>query len=314
MTIRPFDWRDLPVLIRYRHQGLIFDNTLILTRGSGLVPTGAMLFYFAPTTGIFTYLSTGDHDHVPLLGQVNHSSGSSCARISYLAPESAIETEALPALLEYMVVQAGGRGALHLLADVDDRTGAFEMLRKAGFATYVRQRIWQLKDELEQRSQDPVWQVSRDSDLIPVRVLYNNLVPGLVQQVEPPPSDPLVGLIYRRGEDLLAYIELKYGPRGILVQPLIHPDAEDVTADLVKLLLSLPNRRSRPVYICVRSYQSWIENNLERQGALAGPQQAVMVKHLAITQRAVRSFALPALETGQPEATAPFIHSESNNK
>ena len=314
MTIRPFDWRDLPVLIRYRHQGLIFDNALILTRGSTLIPTGAMLFYFAPATGIFTYLSTGDHKHDPLLGQVSHSPGSSLARISFLAPESAIEAEDLPALLEYMVVQAGGRGALHLLAEVDDRTEAFEMLRKAGFAIYVRQRIWKLNDELEQRSQDPVWQVSKDSDLIPVRVLYNNLVPGLVQQVEPPPSDPLVGLIYRRNEDLLAYIELKYGSRGILVQPLIHPDAEGVTADLVKLLLSLPNRRSRPVYICVRSYQSWIEHSLEGQGASAGPQQAVMVKHLAITQRVARSFALPALESGQPEATAPFIHSESNNK
>jgi hypothetical protein len=314
MTIRPFDWRDLPVLIRYRHQGLIFDNALILTRGSTLIPTGAIFFYFAQATGIFTYLSTGDHKHGPLLGQVHHSPGSSLARISFLAPQSAIHAEDLPALMEYMVVEAGGRGALHLRAEVDDRTEAFEMLRGAGFAIYVRQRIWQLNDELEQRSQDPVWQVSKDSDLIPVRVLYNNLVPGLVQQVEPPPSDPLVGLIYRRGEDILAYVELKYGSRGILVQPLIHPDAEGVTADLVKLLLSLPNRRSRPVYICVRSYQSWIEHSLEGQGAQPGPQQAVMVKHLAITKRVMRSFALPALETGQPEATAPFVHSENNHK
>lgn len=314
MTIRPFDWRDLPVLIRYRHQGLIFDNALFLTRGSSLIPGGAMLFYFAPATGMFTYLSTGDHTQCPLLGQVSHSSGSSLARISFLAPESAMEAESLPALLEYMVVDAGRRGAFHLLAEVDDRTEAFEMLRKSGFAIYVRQRIWKLNDEIEQRSQDPVWQVTRDSDLIPVRVLYNNLVPGLVQQVELPPAEPLVGLIYRRGEDILAYIELKYGPQGILVQPLIHPDAEGVTADLAKLLLSLPNRRSRPVYICVRSYQSWIEHSLEGQGALAGPQQAVMVKHLAITQRVVRSFALPVLESGQPEATAPFINSESNHK
>jgi hypothetical protein len=149
MTIRPFDWRDLPVLIRYRHQGLIFDNALILTRGSALIPTGAMLFYFAPATGIFTYLSTGDHKHDPLLGQVSHSAGSSLARIAFLAPKSAIEAEALPALLEYMVVEAGGRGALHLLAEVDDQTEAFEMLRRAGFAIYVRQRIWKLNVELD---------------------------------------------------------------------------------------------------------------------------------------------------------------------
>lgn len=314
MTIRPFDWRDLPVLIRYRHQGLFFDNALILTRGSMLIPTGALLFYFAPATGLFTYLSTGNREHSPLLGQISHSPGSPLARISFLAPESAIEAEALPALLEHMVIQAGERGALHLLAEVDERIAAFAMLRKAGFAIYVRQRIWQLPDDLEERSQDPVWQVSKDSDLIPVRVLYNNLVPGLVQQVEPAPADPLVGLIYRQGDELLAYVELKYGARGILVQPLIHPDAEGVTANLVKLLLSLPNRGSRPVYICVRSYQSWIEHNLEGLGALAGPQQAVMVKHLAVAKRLLRSFALPALESGQPEATAPFINSESNHK
>jgi len=313
MTIRPFDWRDLPVLIRYRHQGLFFDNTLVLTRGSVLIPAGALLFYFAPATGIFTYLSSGNREHDALLGQVSHSPGSPLARISFLAPESAIEQEAVPALLEHLVIQAGGQGALHLLAEVDEQSAAFPILRKIGFAIYVRQRIWQLQDEIETNLQNPVWQVSKDSDLIPVRVLYNSLVPGLVQQVEPPPADPLVGLIYRQGDELLAYVELKYGTRGILVQPLIHPDAEGVTADLVRLLLSLPNRRSRPVYICVRSYQSWIEHNLEGLGALAGPQQAVMVKHLAITQRMVRSFALPALETG-PEVTAPFIKSESNNK
>ena len=313
MTIRPFDWRDLPVLIRYRHQGLFFDNTLVLTRGSVLIPAGALLFYFAPATGIFTYLSSGNREHDALLGQVSHSPGSPLARISFLAPESAIEQEAVPALLEHLVIQAGGQGALHLLAEVDEQSAAFPILRKTGFAIYVRQRIWQLQDEIETNLPNPVWQVSKDSDLIPVRVLYNNLVPGLVQQVELPPADPLVGLIYRQGDELLAYVELKYGTRGILVQPLIHPDAEGVTADLVRLLLSLPNRRSRPVYICVRSYQSWIEHNLEGMGALAGPQQAVMVKHLAITQRMVRSFALPALETG-PEVTAPFIKSESNNK
>ena len=313
MTIRPFDWRDLPVLIRYRNQGLFFDNALVLTRGSALIPAGALLFYFAPATGIFTYLSSGDRGHDPLLGQVSHSPGSPLARISFLAPESAIETETVPELLEHMIIEAGERGALHLLAEVDEHSAAFAVLRKTGFAIYVRQRTWQLKEETEASSKDPVWQVSKDSDLIPVRVLYNYLVPGLVQQVELPPAEPLVGLIYRQNEELLAYVELKYGTRGILVQPLIHPDAEGVTADLVKLLLSLPNRRSRPVYICVRSYQSWIENNLESLGALAGPQQAVMVKHLAITKRMVRPFALPALES-RPEATAPFIKSESNHK
>jgi len=36
-----------------------------------------------------------------------------------------------------------------------------------------------------------------------------------------------------------------------------------------------------------------------------------MVKHLAITQKAFRPFAIPALEGGHPEISAPLAHSES---
>jgi hypothetical protein len=45
----------------------------------------------------------------------------------------------------------------------------------------------------------------------------------------------------------------------------------------------LSDRRNRPVYICVRSYQAWLEPVLADLGAKAGPRQAVMVKHLVHT-------------------------------
>ena len=72
------------------------------------------------------------------------------------------------------------------------------------------------------------------------------------------------------------------------------------------LLSKVPNRRSRPVYICVRSYQSWLETAIEDLGAEAGPRQAVMAKQLVSQQKASRAFAIPALEGGQPEITAPI--------
>jgi hypothetical protein len=39
-----------------------------------------------------------------------------------------------------------------------------------------------------------------------------------------------------------------------------------------------------------------------------------MVKHLVITKRLVPAFALPKLEKGQPEASAPFIRTETKNR
>ncbi len=140
---------------------------------------------------------------------------------------------------------------------------------------------------------------------MPIRSLYNNLVPALVQQVEPFASQRPKGMVYYEHGDLIAFVELKYGHRGIWAQPFVHPDAQDMAEHLFDLLNKIPNRRSRPVYICVRSYQSWLETAIEDLGAEAGPRQAVMAKQLVSQQKAARAFAIPALEGGQPEITAP---------
>jgi hypothetical protein len=91
----------------------------------------------------------------------------------------------------------------------------------------------------------------------------------------------------------------------------VHPHAEDVTVHFLDLLSKIPNRRSRPVYICVRSYQAWLESAIEDLGAEAGPRQAVMAKQLIVQIKARNTFAIPALEGGQPEITAPVVRLES---
>jgi hypothetical protein len=91
----------------------------------------------------------------------------------------------------------------------------------------------------------------------------------------------------------------------------VHPDAQDVAGQFVNLLGTIPNRRSRPVYICVRTYQAWLEAAIEDLGAEAGPRQAVMAKQLVVQHKVRNSFAIPALEGGQPEITAPVARVES---
>jgi hypothetical protein len=87
-----------------------------------------------------------------------------------------------------------------------------------------------------------------------------------------------------------------------VLAPLIHPDAADVGANLSALIGGLPNRAGRPVYLCVRSYQAWLEPVLEDLGASAGPRQAVMVKHLArlIKDEQSVNVVQPAGATVQP--------------
>jgi hypothetical protein len=315
MTIRPFDWRDLRILYRYRQHGIFLDSALALTRGSMLVPLGALLSYFAPATGIFTYLcEQSDHREAPLLGQVKHSSGSSSARLSFLAPESMLESASLPTLLDQVAYQIGMRGAFHVLAEVNDGCNAFEALRQAGFAIYARQHIWVLRGVAEGEPKQTGWCVCEEGDLSGVLMLYNDLVPGLVQQIEPPPKDRGRGLVYRQDGEVKAYVELKYGMRGIWVQPYVHPDIEGFAGRLANLVESLPNRRSRPVYVCVRSYQSWLESAVQETGAETFVRQAVMVRHLAITKKAAEAYKLPAINGTQAEPTAPFARIKVVNK
>ncbi|HSQ28001.1 MAG TPA: hypothetical protein VLM80_12835 [Anaerolineales bacterium] len=309
MTVRSFDWRDLPTLVRYREDSVFLDSVLVLTRGSFIVP-GALLSYLAPAMGVFTCVSTDDDDQ-GLVGQFMHVTGSPFAHLTFLTPYSALEMAGAPALLDYMVQMSGERGAWRLLADVDEQSLAFESLRMNSFAINARQRIWKISDQVQKNSARDLWQTATSQDLIAIRGLYNNLVPALVQQAEPFTMQRPRGVVHYHQGELLAYVEFKFGHRGVWAQPFVHPDTEDVSGLMIELLQKIPNQRTRPVYICVRSYQAWLEPILEELGAEAGPRQAVMVKHLVQQQKAGRVFSLPTLETGQPKASTPMVHSKN---
>jgi hypothetical protein len=311
MTVRPFDWRDLPALYRQRNRSVFLDSALVLTRGPMLLP-GALLSYLVPTMGVFTCVNDGDEaNEEEIIGQFIHVLGSQFAQLTFLTPDVLLDSPALVSLIEYMVLLSGERGAMRLLADVDEKTFAFEALRKIGFAIYARQRIWQLSVTESEVYHPEGWRSATRNDMIAIRSLYNNIVPGLVHQVEPFVKQRPKGLVYYHQGELLAYVELKYGHRGIWATPFVHPDAENLLYNFALLLKSIPGRRSRPVYLCVRSYQAWFEATIEDLGAKVGPRQAVMVKHLTAQQKVLRTLTLPALDGGQPEVTAPIVQSGS---
>ena len=313
MNIRPFGWRDFPLLHSYRNLGLFLDSTRVLIHGPELIPMGAFLTFLGPATRIFTYrCDNNSGSGQPIIGQLTYGLGTPYARLSYLAPENAIEISDLSALSDYMAVQMGSQGAFHILADVDETSQVYHLLRRVGFAIYARQSIWRLDGQALGEADEVNWRACRSRDVIGARSLYCNVVPGLVQQVEPLPKKNLKGVVYYRKGDLRAYVELKYGRNGIWVQPFVHPDAEGFDHHLVHLLCNLPGRRDRPLFICVRSYQSWLEASIEALGARSGPQQAVMVRHLTQSLRVKQAYTLPAINGTRAEPTAPIARLEES--
>lgn len=301
--IRSFDWRDFPNLHRNRNDGIWLDASLALTGWMALVPAGALLATFAPATGIFTYVATKEETNEnEVVGQFLHTLGAPNAKLTFITPEDAMLSAGVPHLLDHLAVRAGERGAHNLLAEVNDRSPAYEVLRGAGYGVYARQRIWQLtKDETVENR---LWRQVVESDEYHVHHLYHSLVPALVQQTEPPPWENMNGLAFTVDGEMLAYVHLSYGPKGILAQPFVHPDTDHAEELLRTLYDAIPHIRNKPVYLCVRSHQAWLAPFLDELGYSSGERQAVMVKRLVIPVKEPAPILVPAgLEAAQPKTT-----------
>jgi hypothetical protein len=274
MPIRSLDILDLPLIARYRHDALTLDSTRALTRGHPFGAAG-LLAYVNPARHMYGAVANGNG--TDLIGGVIHSRGESYAKLLYLAPASRLDHTALPGLVEHLVTQVGEWGAFHVIAELDETSDAFPALRLAGFSVYAWQRMWDVS-ELRTSNDTKDWVRARSVNQPALQGLYHQIVPQFIQPVEPLSKD-LHGLICNG--DVKCYVTLSAGVQGIVISPLIHPEAKNVDEKLSSLLNCIPNRRGRPVYLCVRSYQAWLENALEDLGARPAPRQAVMVKHLA---------------------------------
>jgi hypothetical protein len=313
MNIRPFGWRDLALLRSYRDRGLYLDSARVLIHGQMMIPMGALITFLGPSTRIFTFRCDNDSPAgKPLIGQVTYLTGAPYSRLSYLAPEDAVDQPELSALSDYIAIQIGSYGAFHILADVTESSQVFMMLHRAGFAIYARQRVWRLDGDPSGVANPVSWRACKSIDELGVRSLYCNVVPGLVQQVEPLPKKDLKGVVHYQDGNLLAFVELKYGRNGVWVQPFVHPDVEGFDRRLVQLLRNLPGRHNRPLYVCVRSYQSWLESAIQAMGAQPGPQQAVMVRHLAVSRRVNQPHPLPVMNGTRVKPAAPIARIEES--
>ena len=282
--IRSFDWRDFGLIRRLSEHGVCFDSEAALTRGAHSLQS-AVLAFLAPGVGLPTFIWRGEDDDKgdSAFGQIQFRQGDENARLIYLAPGFA-DGGPWETLLEKLTVEAAGKGAHNLVAEVDEHSAEFEVLRQFGFAIYTRQRLWRLV----RPSLSPSVELSRlrpqhNADNVNIQSLYTNIVPRLVQQVEPPPPRYGHGYVFEETGDISAFFDVSRGPLGVWVQPYLHPSALELSRVLLADLFGrLTDREAVPIYVCVRSHQDWLRSPLADLGFEAWGEQAVMVKRLAV--------------------------------
>ncbi len=273
MNPRALELFDLPKLPRYRDEVLTLDSRRALTRGNPL-SASSFVSYLNPKRRIYTGVMENEKKE-EFIGGIVQRAEESFARLAYLAP-----LNAPLALIEHLTAHAGEWQAHQIVTEIDENNPTFQSLRQCGFAVYSRQRIWDLSDIPLPEASLSHWEKQKDADLLAIEGLQRKIVPPLLQQVESFIHSSK-GLVYQ-SDELLAYIDITYGSQGIFLHPLFHPNIDNLRQKLLNLLINFPNRRERPIYLCVRSYQAWIESFLEGIGAKAGTRQALMVKHLVV--------------------------------
>ena len=244
--------------------------------------------------------------NISLSGQISHAGSSRSSNLSFITPTRGLTSPDLTGLLDHLAAQAGEWGTFHLLAEVDEHALSFDVLRTAGFSVYAWQRVWRYQTDSANMPLTPegiTWESVNDRDQIPVKSLCQSLVPAFVQPIESVFDKRLEGLICREDCGVMGYADLIFGREGTWVQPYIHPEAKFVPAVLAELLRQVEQRGSHSIYICVRSYQAWIESALEELPVLASPRQALLVRHLAVMQKALNPIRVAAMENSRRGAT-----------
>lgn len=293
LMIRPFHLRDLPLVHR------------LSGRGTSLHTETALIHHLHPVRGALLSLFTGGHSPT-FVWRAEESDAAGFIQLSvadegqrghilYLgataapvgdngdsSPPALDENVWLP-LLDQAVVKLGRRGVHSLVAEVNETGPVLPMLRRAGFAVYTRQDIWSLShDAFDAPSIPPdMLQPRRSVDDWDIQLLYANLVPRLVQLVEPgPPLKRGDSWVLREEGELTAYVHIVEGKVATWLRLVVHPNVDTHAEQIVRAALQLqPPRPSHPVFCNVPRYQSWLQTALQGVGFTLWGSQAVMVKH-----------------------------------
>ncbi|MFQ3648430.1 MAG: hypothetical protein SNJ54_15715 [Anaerolineae bacterium] len=274
---------DVPMLRRYQGRGVILDAEFHMTHDPAAGPTSylsSLLF----NRGIYSYLARTNGDEV--IGQFRFKGDDVNAHLLYAGPDyEDVSEDAWLALMDVLAREAGKLGAHALTAAIDVDSPLFEIMRRTRFACYMRQRVWQ-HAPLQAQPTLPLTEES-SSDQIGIMALMCHTIPTLQQSVAIPTNEGQ-GLVYRVQQQVEAYIAVTEGRHGVYLLPFIHldvvPQARDI---LTSAIAMIPAAARVPVYVGVRSYQSWLDRVIEEMGFTPVAEQAVMVRQIAAGVRHV---------------------------
>lgn len=275
---RAISLTDLPLLRRLGGNGAVLDSEIALTSEAQASLTS--ILFGRP---FVTLVARAQERHA--IGQFRYKADDLNAHVTFISPAQTPTAEDVTAwyhLLDGMAREAGKLGAHALIAEVEVQSDKLALLRQARFACYARQTIWRRAPARCNLSEASLMLTEESgNDQIGISSLMVSTIPTLQQMVFMPHGE-MEGLVWRKNGQVEAYLTYSEGKHGIYLVPYIHSDemhqAEQIIASAIA---RLPKAERLPVYVCVRSYQTWLESRLLSMGFEQVTEQCVMVRHIA---------------------------------
>jgi ribosomal protein S18 acetylase RimI-like enzyme len=260
--VKNFTPMDLALLRRVAARGLYLDITASIGNTHPL-ETAMLNMVGLKGLGRPTFILRTEHTaYASQMRLEDHH-----AHVTLLAPKPRQNGSPHPwlSLIDHMVWQAGRRGAYLISAEVPVDSAGFELFRKAGFTIYSRENVYVLEKPTSARqiiSEDRrlVIRNIEEGDTLRLSALYSSTVPQMVQQVAPCPQD-WHGLALLLDHRLMGCLMVHSQKRGLLLQPILHPELYDLAPQvLASALKMLPERK---IYIRLHAYEEWLRRTLE---------------------------------------------------
>lgn len=290
--IRPFQLRDVGLLQRVSKHRIPLNAEIVLISNPHPVWTALNQFHVAGEYDTFTYVWRSDNAKVQGFTQLQRREQDSHAHILYMGSHDAtangasfppVNSDAWLAMLDKVVAEAGRRGIQSVVAEVREDGPELPILRQAGFAVYTRQDVWLLNalpDSVSLASHSPLLESPQRLEDWDIQLLYSHLVPNMIQMVEPQPPFGRISWIAQQNGEMAAYIHVHPGSQADWLQLWVHPNADVNPSHLIaEVITRRPPKPNRPLYCCLRRYQSWLNSALEANQFEYWGSQAVMVKH-----------------------------------
>lgn len=275
--IRPLRLHDLPFVYRVAGQGVNFDVQLRLTVGEDAFRHAVL----AGTGRMQTYVVRKSNGSI--LGQLHYLPSEHHARLAYVTPslDCDADTGLWFDLLDGLVMMAGRRGVITLIAEVGASAPEFTVLRRANFATYTRQELWARPPHPAEGPTVPVHPANagRGNGMLS---LYGSLVPGLIKHVEPPPTAASAQYVIPEQRGLAGLVVVYEGPNADLIEIYMSPQAEARPQQIVNAALSVVQAEKRTVYCRARDYMGCPASALSAAGFEPVATQAALYRHTAV--------------------------------